>query len=104
MLCAQIWPHRLAWSRTPDFHSDNRGSNPLGVTFETLAQLVEHLTFNEGVDGSSPSSLIPLQTDRVLDHKRSLKRIRSQYEHWKNRLGAYALIHITFELLNQERQ
>lgn len=24
-------PHRLARSRTPDFHSDNRGSNPLGV-------------------------------------------------------------------------
>lgn len=23
-------PHRLAWSRTPDFHSGNRGSNPLG--------------------------------------------------------------------------
>jgi hypothetical protein len=28
---AQAWPHRLARSRTPDFHSDNRGSNPLGV-------------------------------------------------------------------------
>lgn len=57
-----VWPHRLAWSRTPDFHSDNRGSNPLGVivlcvVHESLAQSVEHLTFNEGVDGSSPSRL-----------------------------------------------
>ena len=60
------WPHRLARPRTPDFHSDNRGSNPLGVNnyrqeflllHETLAQSVEHLTFNERVDGSSPSSL-----------------------------------------------
>lgn len=35
-------PHRLARSRTPDFHSDNRGSNPLGVISndESLAQLV----------------------------------------------------------------
>lgn len=33
------WPHRLARSRTPDFHSDNTGSNPVGVILlETLAQ------------------------------------------------------------------
>lgn len=54
-----LWPHRLARPRTQDFHSWNRGSNPLGVMIETLAQLVEHLTFNERVDGSSPSSLTP---------------------------------------------
>jgi hypothetical protein len=66
-------PHRLARSRTSDFHSGNRGSNPLGVNIESeqrfallampesLAQLVEHLTFNEGVDGSSPSGLNPSQ-------------------------------------------
>jgi hypothetical protein len=70
----QQWPHRLARSRTPDFHSDNRGSNPLGVNNkaflsyssparvaknvqESLAQRLEHLTFNEGVDGSNPSRL-----------------------------------------------
>ena len=53
-----FWPHRLARPRTSDFHSANRGSNPLGVNLkETLAQSVEHLTFNERVDGSSPSSL-----------------------------------------------
>lgn len=57
-----LWPHRLVWSRTPDFHSDNRGSNPLGVInfffrLESLAQRLEHLTFNEGVDGSNPSRL-----------------------------------------------
>ena len=53
-----FWPHRLARPRTSDFHSANRGSNPLGVNLkETLAQSVEHLTFNERVDGSNPSSL-----------------------------------------------
>lgn len=57
LISVSIRPHRLAWPRTPDFHSDNRGSNPLGVNNETLAQSVEHLTFNERVDGSSPSSL-----------------------------------------------
>jgi hypothetical protein len=60
--CHVSWPHRLARPRTLDFHSSNRGSNPLGVKYETLAQLVEHLTFNERVDGSSPSSLIVLST------------------------------------------
>ncbi|CDN43411.1 hypothetical protein BN871_CX_00070 [Paenibacillus sp. P22] len=44
--------------KTPPFHGGNRGSNPLRVTiFEPLAQLVEHLTFNQGVEGSSPSWL-----------------------------------------------
>ena len=62
-----FWPHRLVWPRTPDFHSVNRGSNPLGVIlahatvhgcfYESLAQRLEHLTFNEGVDGSNPSRL-----------------------------------------------
>ena len=60
------WPHRLAWSRTSDFHSGNRGSNPLGVNMnEALAQSVEHLTFNERVDGSSPSSLITFHSARA---------------------------------------
>ena len=62
-----FWPHRLARPRTSDFHSANRGSNPLGVNLkETLAQSVEHLTFNERVDGSSPSSL-------KLKHSRKLE-------------------------------
>ncbi len=43
--------------RTLDFHSNNRGSNPLGVTYEALAQLVEQFPFKEWVDGSSPLSL-----------------------------------------------
>lgn len=53
------WPHRLAWPRTSDFHSGNRGSNPLGVIskkkYGSLAQRLEHLTFNERVEGSNPS-------------------------------------------------
>ena len=51
------WPHRLARSRTSDFHSANRGSNPLGVNIRDFSSVVEHLTFNERVDGSNPSSL-----------------------------------------------
>ena len=67
---APVWPHRLVRSRTPDFHSDNVGSNPAGVILKrvrsscgstcllgSLAQRLEHLTFNEGVDGSNPSRL-----------------------------------------------
>ena len=33
------------------------GSNPSSPVFETLAQLVEHATFNRDVEGSSPSCL-----------------------------------------------
>ncbi|SYX85834.1 conserved protein of unknown function [Paenibacillus alvei] len=67
-----IWPVGQG-VKTPPFHGGNRGSNPLrvttsilvGVTWRTamflhhepLAQLVEHLTFNQGVEGSSPSWL-----------------------------------------------
>ena len=31
--CPRIRPRRLARSRTPAFHADNTGSNPVGVTF-----------------------------------------------------------------------
>ncbi len=33
------------------------GSNPISpaIYYESLAQLVEHLTFNQGVEGSNPS-------------------------------------------------
>ena len=27
-----MWPHRLAWPRTSDSHSEDRGSNPHGAT------------------------------------------------------------------------
>lgn len=45
-----------------------------------------------------------LHTDGVLQHQRSLKNTRSQFEHWKQRLGEYALVHITPELIGKERQ
>ncbi len=45
--------------------SEFGGSNPSASTSfficEPLAQLVEHLTFNQGVEGSSPSWLITLK-------------------------------------------
>ncbi len=31
-------PRRLAWSRTPAFHADNTGSNPVGVNFLYMAK------------------------------------------------------------------
>jgi hypothetical protein len=45
--------------KTPPFHGGNGGSIPPRVTknFEPLAQLVEHLTFNQGVVGSNPTWL-----------------------------------------------
>lgn len=42
--------------------------------------------------------------DGALDHHRSLEKTRSQYEYWKNRLGDYALVRITPELISKERQ
>ncbi|MBX3718130.1 MAG: site-specific integrase [Parachlamydiales bacterium] len=45
-----------------------------------------------------------LHAERVFDHQRSFKNIRSQFEYWKNRLGSYALIHITYDLIIQERK
>ena len=35
------------------------GSNPTGPAYETLAQSVEHLTFNQVVAGSIPACLMP---------------------------------------------
>ena len=32
-----IWPHRLAWSRTPASQAENTGSNPVGAT-KTMKQ------------------------------------------------------------------
>ena len=40
-------------ARTQDFHSCNLGSIPRPMTKDSLAQLVEHNTFNVGVLGSN---------------------------------------------------
>jgi hypothetical protein len=53
----------VKWLNTADCKSalsEFGGSNPSSSTinFETLAQLVEHLTFNQGVVGSNPTCLI----------------------------------------------
>jgi hypothetical protein len=54
----------VKWLNTADCKSaliEFGGSNPSSSTnlfyYETLAQLVEHLTFNQGVEGSNPSCL-----------------------------------------------
>lgn len=45
-----------------------------------------------------------LVADGALEHHKSLKNIQAQYDYWLKRLGAYALIRITPELIAQERQ
>ena len=35
----RLWPRRLAWSRTPAFHADNTGSNPVGVILSTSLEV-----------------------------------------------------------------
>lgn len=42
--------------------------------------------------------------DGILDHHRSVADTRRHLDYWKSRLGSYALIHITSELLSKERQ
>ncbi len=45
-----------------------------------------------------------MEGDGVLNRQHSYQKTKSPYRHWKERLGSYALIHITHELINQERQ
>ncbi len=45
-----------------------------------------------------------MEGDGVFDHQRSFKNCRSQFDYWKQRLGAYSLIHITPELVVEERK
>ena len=40
----------------------------------------------------------------ALEHHRSASDTLRHFEYWKSRLGAYALVHITSELLGNERQ
>lgn len=44
-----------------------------------------------------------MEGDGALSHQRSYQKTKSQFLHWKERLGSYALIHITHELINKER-
>ncbi len=65
--------------KATDFDSVMRRFDPFLPSHEPLAQLVEHLTFNQGVEGSSPSWLtifklymqyVPLaQLDRAFDYE-----------------------------------
>ena len=54
---ATMWPVGQA-VKTAASHAANMGSIPVRVTifikYAPLAQLVEHLTLNQGVQGSSP--------------------------------------------------
>lgn len=45
-----------------------------------------------------------MQEDGALEHPRSYHKAKSQFQHWQTRLGSYALVHITQELVNKERQ
>ena len=45
-----------------------------------------------------------MEGDGAFDLQRSFENCRSQFDYWKQRLGVYALIHITPELIAQERK
>lgn len=45
-----------------------------------------------------------MEGDGAFDLQRSFKNCRSQFEYWRQRLSAYALLHITPELITQERK
>lgn len=45
-----------------------------------------------------------LKKDGFFERQRSLKHIGAQFEHWRNRFGGFALIHITSEMIVKERQ
>jgi hypothetical protein len=58
-----VSPHRLAWSRTPPFHGENRGSNPRGdarmmPAFRRVFSFEgsEGMRTPEGFDGASIAS------------------------------------------------
>lgn len=44
------------------------------------------------------------QSDGALEHIRSVEDVIRHLEYWKTRLGDYALVHLTTDLLGQERQ
>lgn len=48
--------------------------------------------------------LLRMESDGAFSHHRSLKHCISQFNYWKERLGTYALIHITPELIAKERK
>src|SRR5580704_8644654 len=48
--------------------------------------------------------MMRLYSDGALEYHRSLAKTRSQFEYWNQRLGHYALVHITPELISKERQ
>ena len=45
-----------------------------------------------------------LKRDGFFEHQKALKKISSQFEYWEERLGSYALVHITSDFISKERQ
>jgi hypothetical protein len=45
-----------------------------------------------------------MEGEGAFDLQRSFKNCRSQFDYWKQHLGAYALVHVTPELIAQERK
>lgn len=48
--------------------------------------------------------MLRLHSDGALEYHRSLVKARSQFDYWQKRLGDYALVHISPELIGKERQ
>ena len=49
------------------------------------------------------SLIMRLYDDGALEYHRSINKTRSQFEYWQKRLGNYALVHISPELISKER-
>ena len=55
--------------KTPPFHGGNTGSNPVRtILHSAIAQLVERMTVNHDVTGSSPVGGVNLSTSRCFFH------------------------------------
>jgi integrase len=45
-----------------------------------------------------------LKRDGFFEYQKALKKISSQFQYWEGKLGSYALVHITSDLISKERQ
>ena len=48
--------------------------------------------------------MVRLKSDGFFEHQKALKKIAAQFQYWEERLGSYALVHISSDLVSKERQ
>ncbi len=70
----------------------------------TISELIYNRVHKDWKELDIRDFTLPMEGDGAFELQRSFKNCRSQFDYWKQRLGAYALIHITPELIAQERK